>query len=363
MPCATQGRGRAPTALRYVDLTIIEPRLSSAVGHFHSLATSLIAALPPNSVRVACAPGGAEHLPKGCEAWPHLNSKLSKVGLAVAMRRLAGSTRSMCLLTACDRSLLAATAVLPKSCGLAGIVHDVGWIDRHYLLRVAARLRPDLRIACFGAPAHHVARSSGLSSVEQFEYPIDPLWRNDIAQPDAPTHLLMAGGPRSEKGFLELAQWCLGCRAERPLPIRIHGAKPDADCRAAVSEIVASAASDILVRQQPLTPEEFRRDFIGAIVLMLHRSAAYHGRASGLFLDAVSAGAPMIALAGSHFAREVEQHDLGVVVESTDPLALRRATERVLSIWGRQVQSVQRHRATILARHSARPLATFVAGT
>ena len=357
----TSVRDRAP--LRCVDLTIIEPRLSSAAGHFHSLASALIAELPPGSVRVACSPGGQAHLPSCCDAWPNLNPKLSKVGLALAMRRLAGSTSSMCVLTACDRSLVVAAAVLPKSCALTGIVHDVGWVRRNYLLRMAARLRPDLRIACFGTPVHHAVCNSGLRTVQQFEYPIDPVWRPDLVQSDSPTHLLMAGGPRSEKGFLELARWCLESQRGRPLPVRIHGAKPDADCSAAVRELVSCGASDILVRSQPLTPGEFRQDFLGAIVLLLHRPAEYHGRASGLFLDAIMAGSPMIAVAGSRFARDIEQHDLGVIVESTDPLALRRATEQAKESWRRQIRALQEHRAKILALHSARPLASFVANT
>jgi len=344
------------------DLTIVEPRLSSASGHFHSLVSSICEQLPSANIRVACAPGGAEFLPAHCEAWPQLRPRLSKIGLAIALRRLGASTSSLCLLTACDRSLAVATAMLPKACRVSGIVHDVGWLKRRYLVRVASQLRPDLRVACFGSPVRELARAAGISVVEQFSYPVDPIWTNGYDQPDSPSHFLMAGGPRSEKGFLDVARWSIDSIGIRQLPVTIHLSKPDADCRSAIRELEERNSADIRLHQQPRTPSEFRDDFRGAIVLLLHRAAQYEGRASGLFLDAIMAGAPIIALAGSSFAAEVDKEGIGVVAASTDSSALRDAAQRAVAGWQQQVEAMRRRRSRLLATQSAKPLATFVMG-
>ncbi|MBM4111582.1 MAG: glycosyltransferase family 4 protein [Phycisphaerae bacterium] len=149
----------------------------------------------------------------------------------------------------------------------------------------------------------------------------------------------------------------------RPLPITIQLANPDSDCRSAVMDLQECGAPDIRLNRQPLTPSEFRGEFHGAIVLLLHRADQYQGRASGLFLDSIMAGAPIIAVAGSRFAEEVEADGIGVVAVSTDPSAIHDAAVRAVAGWRQHVKAMSMRRERLLVEHRANPLAHFIAGT
>jgi hypothetical protein len=345
-----------------VDLTIVEPRLDSPSGHFHSLVASIASALPNCSIRVACTPNGAKLVPHGCIAWPGLRRGLSKVGLATALRHLGCRSRALCLLTACDRSLLVAASVLPRSCRVTGIVHDEGWIRRAQLVRLASWIRNDLSIACFGAGVAEHTVALGVRRTRHFAYPIDSGWFPLRSQPSLPTHLLMAGGPRLEKGFVECASWALDPRSSMPLPLRIHLAKPGKGCLAAAETLRSGPASTIEPRVEPLSPGEFRDDFMGALVLLLHEPGEYNDRASGLFLDAVVSGAPFVARQGTRFAEEAIRFGIGVVTPTLDPQDLSVAVQRAVSTWPACVAALVPYRDAVVQRHAPDELATFILG-
>lgn len=347
---------------QHVDLTIVEPRLDSASGHYHSLVASLAHALPSNSIRVACTPDGASLIPDGCLAWPGLRPRLSKAGLAVALRQLGCRSRALCLLTACDRSLFVAASVLPRSCRLTGIVHDEGWIRRGSLVRLASWIRKDVALASFGSVVAERAQTLGVRRTRQFAYPIDSGWFPLRSQPSLPTHLLMAGGPRAEKGFVECATWAMDPRSSMPLPLRVHLARPGKGCLAAAEALRSAPTHRVEPREGPMSPREFRDDFMGALVLLLHEPEQYSDRASGLFLDAVMAGAPFVARQGTRFAAEAIRSGIGFVTPTLQAADLAATVDRALREWPTMAAALVPYRDMLVRRHSPEHLARFVLG-
>jgi glycosyltransferase involved in cell wall biosynthesis len=81
--------------------------------------------------------------------------------------------------------------------------------------------------------------------------------------------------------------------------------------------------------------EEYREMFDGAIVLQPYAREDFADRVSGVTLDAFSAGAPVIATAGTWMARVVQRFDAGRTLEGMSPQEILDAVDAVRGDYGR----------------------------
>ena len=54
-------------------------------------------------------------------------------------------------------------------------------------------------------------------------------------------------------------------------------------------------------------------------------------RVSGVTLDALVAGCPIVALSGSWIARMVKKYNAGIIVETPDPVIVNSAVEKIVT--------------------------------
>jgi hypothetical protein len=111
-----------------------------------------------------------------------------------------------------------------------------------------------------------------------------------------------------------------------------------------------------------MLPREFRDDFMGALVLLLHEPEQYSDRASGLFLDAVMAGAPFVARQGTRFAEEAIRSGIGFVTPTLKAADLAATVDRALREWPTMAAALVPYRDMLVRRHSPEHLARFVLG-
>jgi len=120
--------------------------------------------------------------------------------------------------------------------------------------------------------------------------------------------LCYVGDARAEKGFAllpsinqRLSMQVIGGR-----PVRIAaqgyqtGTPVDVEMLKAIDELLRSTVDGTVVVQEPLAPERYAAMIAGAdIVYNLYRRDNYTARSSGVFVEAIAAGKPVIATAGT----------------------------------------------------------------
>ncbi len=202
---------------------------------------------------------------------------------------------------------------------------------------LAARAR---RHALALAPTETIAgslRRAGWRRVQCVPYPM-------LAPAEAPLpmpfrQVMMAGVARLNKGLdLIVAlskKWSSEGRST-PLFVQIskkHAVRHGHREVALVEELVASGYGGLTVDEQAPDRVEYVNRFRGALVLAPYERERFAEAVSGIVLDALLHGAPVIATSGTWAGRQVERFSAGVTIEKRTPEALAIAIDTVLSDW------------------------------
>jgi hypothetical protein len=185
---------------------------------------------------------------------------------------------------------------------------------------VSASLRADgwCRVACVPYPALGVTG------------PLQPL---------PFSHLLMAGAARLNKGLdiiTELAvQWTAEGRSV-PLFVQVskkHTAKHGHREAGVVDALLSSGYSGLVTDENPPGRSEYLKRFEGALVLAPYTREEFASQVSGIVLDALLHGAPVIATRGTWPGDQVERFGAGMTISERTPAALAAAIDKVMSDW------------------------------
>ena len=91
----------------------------------------------------------------------------------------------------------------------------------------------------------------------------------------------------------------------------------------------------LTVRAETLRGEEYRELFRGAVCLQPYDPADFADRVSGVTLDALSQGCPVVTRKGTWMGRVVERFEAGRAVEAVEPHRLLSAAEEIVREYGR----------------------------
>lgn len=369
----------APTATPARALHILEPTLTSNVGHCHSLVSALAAAaarrLPAEAITVW---GGraADGLWAGPGRFvPHFGRRLRRWQGWLLLRRLlrapAGDGTRVLIATAGTTDLWladrAAGAPLPPD-RLFAFVH---WLNakagKAQRLSAIARRQPGLQIL---APTPSVAEffaGCGFAT-RQVPYPVDTPAPAAAAAATGFRHLLVPGSPRIDKGFGHVVALVDElARRGSPWPVVVQTALEDRqrdnpELAALLARLAAIAHPPLRRIAQPLDAAAYAALFDGAVVLQPYRAEDFRDRVSGVTLDALAAGAPVVVTAGTWMARLAERWQAGVAAADLSPAGLVAAIETVLADHARLADNARRAAAAVRAEHSAQPLIDAVLG-
>jgi UDP:flavonoid glycosyltransferase YjiC (YdhE family) len=101
---------------------------------------------------------------------------------------------------------------------------------------------------------------------------------------------------------------------------------------------------------------EYARFFSGGICLQPYERSDFADRASGVTLDALVAGCPVVTVSRTWMAQLVERFDAGVVVDEPTPEALHAAVRRIVADYGRFQRVARAGGDTLRAEMSCAPL-------
>ncbi len=182
---------------------------------------------------------------------------------------------------------------------------------------------------------------------------------SDIRAP-GPLRVVSLGNARDEKGILELFD------AARILELRGDGAglelvlqvnDPNLEIAPAVERFVADPPANVRLVRSALSTGAYADLLASAdIVATPYWRSIYEARTSGVFLEAVAAGKPVICTARTWMSDELAHAGAGVIVEDRDPAALASALVEARDRFAELSAKARADRSKWLAFHNSERL-------
>jgi glycosyltransferase involved in cell wall biosynthesis len=128
--------------------------------------------------------------------------------------------------------------------------------------------------------------------------------------------------------------------AKEDIPIAVqitadHYGKYDASTRADIARLeVTRYPALTLIRETP-SPEEYAANFPGSICLQPYDRTEFRDRVSGVTLDALAHGCPIVATAGTWSAAMIEPFGAGVALADPDAESLYAAATALRADYAR----------------------------
>ncbi len=341
-------------------LLVIEPNLRKPSGHYAEFVRALGAVSDGATVEVIAHPEadpmlGLIHGVHVCTDEPRIGS----VGAEWrAIMRAVRENTSFLVLTADGRHAMAvsAAAILARKAPSHARLY-FHWIPkgvRDPLFMKMSSIAREHALALAPTPAIADAlRGLGWRNVECVPY---PMLSPDLPPEPAPfSHVMMAGASRANKGLdlvVALAERWESEERSTPLFVQSsmkHALRHGRREAMLIQSLAASGYRGLKTDDQPPERAEYIKRFNGALVLAPYERDHFSNAVSGVVLDALLHGAPVIATRGTWPGSQVERFDAGVTIGERTIDELCIAIDRVLQNW-----SVYATRACAAARILAR---------
>lgn len=327
-------------------LHIIEPTLVGDAGHCSSFVRSICAyAERPVEITIWAGKGyRSTDLPSLVRVIGHFFRRLRRWQSYFLYRALLRQPGRIFIATAGRTDLLLLDWASRGEIPCKKVSCFFHWLNlnvrkQEQLFRIARR-QPGIALL---APTEFVAaqlRQCGFHDVQVVPYPITRSSMSDGEQAPLFRHILSAGAARADKGISHVFSFIehLADIGEA-IPVVVqtspdHYDKCDDTTRKALEGLVALSYPALSFKSETLPMEEYYSLFQGAVCLQLYDQKDFSDRISGITLDAMSCGAPVVTLAGTWIAGVVERFSSGEILGKADPLATLAAVRRIIANYG-----------------------------
>ncbi len=351
-------------------IDIVEPTLGGESGHCRNFILSLCGAGRGREVAFRVYGGRGASLPTAegerCEVVPYFFRRIRRLQAFFLYRKLLAGPGRVFVSTAGRTDMvlldLAAKGEIPP-----GKV----FLYFHWLRpspRKLARFRnfavshPGVTVL---GPTETVVgpfRECGFRDARVVPYPITPSGHDKEGSGDRFRHVLFAGAARPDKGFgrvVDLIAHLSSLRLDLPVTVQTspdHYDRHEPRIKADLERLRGIGYPSLRVCPGTLDPVAYAELFRGGICLQPYLRDDFADRVSGVTLDALSAGCPVIATEGTWMARAVHRFDAGVPVEDLSPESLLSAVRMVISRYGRYRENAAAAGRTLQEENSARYL-------
>lgn len=319
-------------------LNIVEPTLNSYTGHCYSLVEAIAQAAPVDQVRIWAGWESAKFWQGPGQIEPYFYRSIRKFQSYFLFKRLLTEPGKLLLSTAGTSDLILLDSAAQGVIAEKKVYLYVHWLGAKAFkaakLAKIARNQPHLEILCATASTTSFFKDIGFrattvayprASVELTMQPVQPF-----------RHLLFAGAARLDKGFdriADLVENLAQTQAEWPIWIQAsatHQARHDPAILAQIAKIRQSGYLNLILLENTLSPHDYHAMFPGAISIQPYSASDFEDRVSGVTLDALSAGCPVVVTDNTWLGRIVMKHNAGVATDDLSPSGLKRALEEVL---------------------------------
>jgi hypothetical protein len=320
-------------------IQVVEPTLESYSGHCHSLVSSFCRAAADRQTNL-WAGKGAERIDfgPGVTVHPYFSRRLRLFQSLFLFRRLLREPFPLFVPTARRADLALLNLAAGKQIPRNRVFLYFHWVREtpdklHFLRRIAAR-QPNLVILGTTASVVEVFRRCGFAHVSMMPYPPTQAQRPSAAIPFR--RLLYAGAARQDKGFRQVVDFVeFLARKKEKIPVTIqvsadHYGKYDAATREDITRLRSTGYAPLDLAAETLSPKDYAALFPGSICLQLYDRADFRDRVSGVTLDALAHGSPLVATEGTWMAKLIETFGAGVAIEESTPGNLHRAVTKII---------------------------------
>lgn len=364
-----QGRARPST------INIVEPTLMTEAGHCYSFISALVSASKKDwPLRIWMNRYGEAIFDEAhVQIQRHFFRKIRRLQSYFLYRNLLASPEKIFISTAGYVDLLLLDWA---SCGV--IPTDKVYLYFHWLNRGEEKLvglkkialkQPNLVILGPTPSAVKIFQEAGFADARVVPYPITPLDLSERAEQKEFKHLLYAGAARQDKGFahvVDLVDYLHQQKSNIPVVIQVssenHG-KSDAATLSDIRRLKAIPYPHLKLQTETLSASEYARLFSGAISLQLYNSTDFLDRISGVTLDSLSAGSPVLTTSGTWIARAVQRFAAGMVTDHLSPSTVFAAAQGIISDYSHYHANSLIAGRTLQAENSADMLYKVLAGT
>jgi len=178
--------------------------------------------------------------------------------------------------------------------------------------------------------------------------------------------LLYAGAARVDKGFLRVVDF-VDYLAETgeiiPIVIQItqdHGKKHSQAVADAIKRLENSVYKYIELVQQTPSTEDYFGFYDGSICIQLYNSEEFADRISGVTLDALSQGAPIVTTSGTWISKNVVPFSAGLEIAANDNSALLKAIKVIIENYSTFSESASNRGMVLQKVNDAKNLSAVV---
>ena len=355
------------------NINVVEPTLINQTGHCYSFVDSFCRSSGTTPLTVwANRNADITFAVTNVEAKRHFSSKLRRLQSYFLYRKLLAREGKIFVSTATFADLLLMKWAAKGTVPVGKVYFYIHWFKpttkkRAFLAKLALQ-QPNLVILGPTPSVIEPFQQAGFRNANVVPYPISGLVQNIKAGQDQFAGLLYAGAARQDKGIsyvVDLIGHMAALRLDIPVKLQNspdHRGKYDEATSADMNRLESINYPHMHLCPETLNSEEYANQFAGAICIQLYNTKDFADRISGVTLDALSAGSPVVTTSGTWIARMVQRFNAGVVVDSTSPESVLAAVQTIIRDFPRYNENASNAGLALQQENSADILFKTVAG-
>jgi glycosyltransferase involved in cell wall biosynthesis len=326
-------------------INIIEPTLTGEAGHCFSFLTSLVNAAGKDFLTIWCGRSAKVTFPGNVRINRFFVRKLRRLQALWLYRKLLMNHERIFISTAGRTDLILLDLAACGKIEPGSVYVYIHWFrtsrSKRSQLEKLARRQPEIVILTPTISVCKELQNVGFSNTRLVPYPITQ--RDACAAATEKLqfrHLLFAGAARQDKGFTAVVDFVHLLQTKRSsLPITLqtsadHYEKYDEVTRDDIRRLELCGYPHIRRVSETLLLSDYQGLFAGAVCLQLYSQRDFSDRISGVTLDALSSGSPVITLSDTWIARIVTKYGAGMVIDTAEPESVYKAVMQVLENYG-----------------------------
>jgi hypothetical protein len=346
--------------MKKTRLNIIEPTLSDQSGHCYSYVKSLVDANEHARLNVWINQQGASLFdPKKAVIHSIFHKRWRKLQLYFLYRRLLKRNEAIFVPTAGRIDMAFLSRLQKKRPSQSPIhlhFHQFNQTPKKIaLLEQWAQSNPHWHILAPTERLLSVFKNAGFKHCTRAHCP--SFAPNTTSTPQAFSHLLFAGAARHDKGFSHVCAFAAFMNTQKqtwPLTLQIStpsSGRYDTDTEQSIKLLHQTHNPLIRLNTNTLDQAEYLSQFQGSICLLLYSPSGYADKFSGVTLDAIFQGAPIITVANTWMGDTVQRYDLGVVLTTREASAVYQAAKHIVENYSTYQENCFIARNTLKALH------------
>jgi hypothetical protein len=299
-------------------INIIEPTLINEAGHCFSLVNNLVNKEQKENVVV----WGSKHSTiafKNTKASlkKFFYRKFRKIQCYFLYRKLLASNEKVLVSTSGMIDLVLFNLIAKETIPPKQVFFYFHWINnpskKLKKLKEIAKKQPNLMILGTTQTVLDVFKKAGFQYAEVAPYPISKEIELQSTKPSKFSRVLFAGAARQDKGFSKVVDLIEYEKAENStIPFFVqssseHYNKYDKKTQHDIKRLSATGYKNLTIHKDTLSESKYLDLFIGSICIQPYDPIAFADRVSGVTLDALLAGSPILTSADTWTAKIVEK--------------------------------------------------------